>query len=173
MPTTFSKITSITLSSTSSAAIFSGIPATYDDLVLKISARSNDTSISDYPFIRFNNDSSSLYSNAYFLTNGNSLSRNWNDSVSGHYPPILNGNTASTNSFGSLELYLTGYKDPYHKVSTSSGSNQSINVEAHILGVETDTYRSDTAISTISIAPFFGSHWLTNSTFWLYGIKNS
>ena len=48
MPATYTLIASNTLSSAAASVTFSAIPATYTDLVLRYSARSDGASVDDY-----------------------------------------------------------------------------------------------------------------------------
>lgn len=172
MPT-YKLITSTEITTNTGSVTLSSIPATYNDLVLKIVGRSDNASGTEYPFIRFNSDSSSVYSEAY-LIGSSSISRNGNNMVSGFYPPVLNSNNATSNSFGIIEMYINQYsktnaEKPYVAHGTQ-GTNSSI---TYFGGFSVGNYYVYTAISSITLTPFNGSNWLPGTSFWLYGIKNS
>ena len=56
MATTYTLITSQTLASSAASVTFSSIPSTYTDLVLRVSARTDNAAVSDGFYVGLNKD---------------------------------------------------------------------------------------------------------------------
>ena len=70
MANTYTLISSNTLTSSAASVTFSSIPATYTDLVLRISARSDRVSTTDRLRLTFNSDTATNYSNITLVGDG-------------------------------------------------------------------------------------------------------
>jgi len=173
MPSTFRLISANTLSSSTASVTFSSIPATYTDLVLRTSTRTDRTGIAVSDLrIQLNGSSSLVYS--WRVLNGGfgSAGANGNDSQAywqSDYSPTA---AATSNTFGSSEVYLPNYLSSTTKPSTSFGVAENMSAS--------DSYRSTyasladitAAISSITITASV-YNFVSGSSFYLYGIKNS
>jgi len=172
MPATYTLIASNTLSSTASFVTFSSIPATYTDLVFRISSR-NDTAATygDIAF-RFQNDQGAFYGSTIMRGNGSAASgvRYFSvDSVVADWSQAANNATAST--FGSTEIYIPSYLSSMNKVSSVFGAGEN-NATSAGIAATAGLYTKTTAITRIDILGGGGS-FVSGSSFFLYGIKNS
>jgi hypothetical protein len=99
MANTYTLIESQVLGSSAASVTFSSIPATYTDLVLKVSVRSNRAAGFDNIDIRFNGDSASNYSRTIISGNGEEVSSSRTSSGSNWDAAIVDGNTATSNTY--------------------------------------------------------------------------
>lgn len=172
MANTYTLISSDILTSSQASVTFSSIPATYSDLVLSISARSNVSSNQDTINLRFNGNTGSIYSNVRVFGSGSTSGSNTNANLDRMLAPYSNGNTATSNSFGSIEVYIPSYLVSQNKPLSAFGVSETDSATAY-MAITAGLFSSTTAISSMTIAPENGTSWLSGSSFYLYGIKNS
>jgi hypothetical protein len=169
MANTCTLISSNTLGSSASTVTFSSIPSTYTDLLLKISSRFDGNSNSFT--ISFNGNTSSVYRNTYYNSNGSSLET----SNSGSTELFLGGvntspSTAST--FGNIEVYIPNYQVTANKPFSSFGVNEN-NATAAKIEMNAGLFLSTDAITSIGLYGGGSYNFVSGSSFYLYGIKNS
>ena len=70
MPATYTLIASNTLSSSAASVTFSAIPATYTDLVLRWSSRTDNASVVDVVLLEFNASGGTAYSTRRIIGTG-------------------------------------------------------------------------------------------------------
>ena len=171
MANTYTLIASNTLGASAASVTFSSIPSTYTDLVLRVSARS--TSTDRVIAIEYNADASSIYSTTLLAVPNNTTptSANYSNNTFGrNYYQNESANTAST--FGSMEIYIPNYTSTTSKPTSTVGF-QETNASTTYMGVNAGLYRNTSAISTIKLTSYSAGNFDTNSSFYLYGIKNS
>ena len=166
-------INSQTLSSATASVTFSSIPATYTDLVVRMSVRSDRASTWDQIAIRFNSDTATNYSNTYLsgLGSGGANSSN-NSSYSSLVDRFVNGDTATSNTFSNGEIYIPSYTVSQNKPMSSFGVQED-NSAAARMAINADLWQNTASITSINFFPQNGSNWLSGSSFYLYGLKNS
>lgn len=168
MATTFVKIATVTVGAGGAASmVFSSIPSTYTDLVIKISARSVGTSTSAI-LLRLNGSSTQGTIRA-IEGNGASAS-SWNDtqSYAGNIP--LSTYTAST--FANNEVYIPNYAGSTNK-SSSVDSVTENNATTALADLQANLYSNTAAVTSITLAPNGGNNIAEFSTATLYGISKS
>lgn len=177
MAATYILISSQVLGSSAASVTFSSIPQTYTDLVLRASVRSDYTSASsDLAKINLNSDTT-ISNYSYTTVQGiyTSASSNRGGSGSSYDGSMLvEGGNNTANTFGSLEWYIPNY--------TLTGVKQSIDFDvietaltaagANYLKLNAHYYIGTSAITGITLTGGNGT-FATNSSFYLYGIKNS
>ena len=173
MANTYTLINSTSLSTTTASVTFSAIPATYDDLVLSVSSRNASTStIIGAATFKFNGSTGSLYSITKLIGDGRAASSSRRSSITSDefYYPGSNA-SMSSNTFGSVEIYIPSYRASQNKPFSTFGvvENNSATAGNSEIDAWANLYRDTAAISSLSISGNFAS----GSTFWLYGIKNS
>jgi hypothetical protein len=163
MANTYKLIEAKTLSSSQSSVEFTSIPQTYTDLLVKASLRGDSTY--DLCWIRFNSVSTNL--------SGKSLQGNGSSVNSFAEAPYGRSQTSSStaNTFSSIEAYITNYaSSDYKSISVDSvGENNA--AEAY-LTVGAGLWSNTSAITSIQFVPS-GGNFVSGSTFYLYGVKNS
>ena len=154
---------------------FTSIPATYDDLLLHISSRSNRSAALDYWNLRFNNDSGNNYSSAWGKEYGPSVyEASTNSSADKMFIGWVNGNTATSNTFATNFIYIPNYlSSEYKSVSSEGGTeNNATANNDYELGFIGGLWSSTSSINRITLLPAVGT-LLQYSTVTLYGIKKS
>jgi len=172
MPATYTLISSNVLTSTAASVTFSSIPATYTDLVLKISGRMSDTG-SSFPRIRFNADTATNYSATYVRGDGASATsaRDPNDTYVAY---MIENNTSNTaNTFSNQEIYIPSYAVSQNKPLSIAYARESNAASTDVnLGAVAGLWRNTAAITEISLIPI-STTYAIGSSFYLYGISNA
>lgn len=173
MANTYTLITSNTLSTTTASVTFSSIPQTYNDLVLKISARADTVDTNVNIFMRLNGDTGANYNSLQYgyYTSGNNQNENFNRTNMGDNGPWAAGANILTNMFGANEAYFSNYTAAQFQVMATQGQVEN-NSSSGWAMTTSGQYRGSAAITSILMYPYSGN-FVAGSTFWLYGIKNS
>ena len=164
MPTnTYVALDKITVSGTSTTSIsFASIPATYTDLVLVFNGYTNAQAGC---FLRFNNDTTSNYSDTRLLGSGSSAASDRDTSVTG----ILAFVSTSTNDGINEIIQIQNYSNTTTFKTALLRWNNASSYVAALVGLWRKTpeaiNRIDMTLST--------SYFVAGSTFSLYGIASS
>jgi len=170
MANTYSLIEAKTLSSDTASISFTSIPATFTDLLVFISSRTNAGITSDEARITFNNNTSS-YSWKMLYSSG-SGAFGANDASDPEIPGIqMPGNNATASTFSVNSIYIPGYASSNYK-SVSIDSTQEDNVTTAYIKMVTGLWSNTAAITSIQVFGATGS-FVPYSTFYLYGIKKN
>ena len=167
---TYTLISSVTLSSAAANIEFTSIPATYTDLLLKVSTRFTQSGSGTLVEVTFNNSGTS-YTNKRLYTNGSAA---YSDSSGTAYINVLAGSeggwTAST--FGNMEVYIPSYlvsqNKPFSSFAVSEQNSAVTNMDAIAA-----LWRNTAAITSLNIISGNAGNLVSGSSFYLYGIKNS
>ena len=175
MANTYVAIATVTVGSGGTSYIeFTSIPATYTDLLIKTSLRSNraDGTVIDTVQLRFNGNSSASYDMRRLTGTGaaaTSGSGSGDISLPLDNPP---SNSATASTFGNSEYYIPNYAGSINKsvgadaVSENNGSTAYARLTAGL-------WSNASAITSIRLTPDTGTLWVQHSTATLYGIKNT
>ncbi len=172
MPTTYTLSSSNVLTTAAARVTCSSIPATYTDLVLKVSVRSDRAAGFDNIQIRINSDAASNYSRTLLSGDGSSASSSRGSSESRWEFAVVNGDTSTSNTFGNGEYYIPNYTSTSNRPASYFGVNEDNNATAY-MRANAYLYRGSAAISDLNLSPQNGTNWLTGSSFYLYGISAS
>lgn len=166
MANTFKIIASNTISTPTSSVTFSSIPSTYTDLCIKVSARDASANVSTWYNINFNGVTTnrsriSIYGDGFGVA-----SYIASDGEIG----VIDGANATSNTFGSHDIYIANYASSNFKTITadSVAENNAQNGTQLLTAV---TWSSTSAITSITLSS--ASNFVQYSSFTLYGIKNS
>jgi hypothetical protein len=168
MPNTYTLISSNVLGSSAASVTFSSIPATFTDLVLKVSNRTNDTGVGNGFTLTYNGVSTN-YSNTSIYGDG-STSASSRSSTAGMM--WVNGSTETSNTFASVELYVPNYAGSTYKPSSNFAAMENNAAATTYIGAQARLWSNTAAITSMTLTPSVGS-WVSGSSFYLYGIKNS
>jgi hypothetical protein len=180
MPNTMTLIASATATTGTSIAAFTSIPGTYTDLRILISARDSYTAGGGNSMnIQFNGATTtynSRYVQAYASTgvdNGTETTSAWG--ITGNPMRATVNGAATASTFGNTEIYICGYSSSNYKswsidgaAEDNAGGPTSQNGVSFTAGLWSNT----SAITSISFGLEVGN-FVSPSTFYLYGIKNS
>ena len=172
---TMTLISSQTLGGTTASVTFSSIPSTYNDLKLVVSARGDMASTANIGIgVKFNGDSATNYSYTQLYGNSSVAGSPRASSQTSDISMLMDGPTATTSTFGSLEMYIPNYNStgskPWFDIDVQE--NNSITANAAYIETIAHLYRGSSGISSITLTPQSGN-FVANSNFYLYGIKNS
>jgi hypothetical protein len=169
MANTMTLISNNTVSGTSTTNVtFSSIPSTYTDLKIIVSARNNDTGFGALN-MTFNGDTGSNYSSKRLYGNGTSAASSSTATTSVNLYWI-DSNDLTANTFSNGEIYISNYLSS----SAKSGYYDFVaeaNQTLAYASINAFLWTGTSAISSISITS--GFYLTANTTFYLYGIKNS
>lgn len=153
-------ISTTTVGTATSAVNFSSIPQVYTDLVAVVKAQDSN----GYLFVRFNSDSSSLYSRTYMSGNGTSASSTRSSNDAQGYTTA--DTTSNLSNIGLLNIMN------YSNTTTNKIFIARENLPASASQVTVGLYRSTSAITTVSfLSPSATATIAVGSVFTLYGIK--
>jgi hypothetical protein len=174
MPSTYELIKGETLASSAASYTFTAIPSTYTDLLIRAAVRSDNSGVNEFFDIRINGLTTTIYSDTNLLGDGSAASSARSSNLTVAYAPRYggNGNTSTANTFSSVEVYIPSYTVSQNKPVGSFGVMEMNQVDTTI-AVGANLIRSTAAITSITALPLLGANWLTGSSFYLYGIKNS
>ena len=171
MANTFELISSYTVSSPQISYTFSSIASTYTDLILKVSARDDNSASANGSYYRiYFNGSSSSYTAIYLRGTGSAV-------ASGSFAQYA-GNSVTTaqtsNTFSNDEIYIPNY---------AGSTNKSYSVDAVVENNNTGAFATliaglwanTAAITSVKIeaANAGANYFQANTTFYLYGVKNA
>jgi len=173
MADTYTLISSVTVGAGGASSIdFTSIPATYTDLLLKVSVRQDSTNTAQAINFRLNNDSGSNYTVKMVYGSGSGAASAGTTATSIFYWYSSDA-SATASTFNNAEIYMPNYTSSNQKslsfdsVSENNGTLAYANLTA---GLWTGT----SAINRITLTPYTGAtNFVQYSTAYLYGIKNS
>ena len=146
---------------------FTGIPATYTDLVLKTSLRSNRSLEFDSTTIQFNTTSSSNYTQRMVYGDGAAAASLTSAAITFFY---ATGSTATSNTFGNGEIYIPNYAGSSYK-SVSMDSVSENNATTALAALNAGLWSDTSAITSIRLTVGGGTLLTQYSSASLYGIK--
>ena len=172
MATTYTLISSNTLSSSAASVTFSSIPATYTDLVLKVSVRGDAAVVSNNLYCRFNGDTGANYSYTQLYGNG-ATAASANGSPTN--PSIYQGNvgaSATASTFSNVEIYIPSYTATQKKPFSADSAHET-NATTAYRSANALLWQTTSAITSIDITIAGGSSFVSGSSFYLYGISKN
>lgn len=176
MANTFKKIQTVSLdSANASSMVFTNIPSTYDDLFIKLSARTDRTGYTtDLVTVTLTGGTNTSYGTR-FEGDGSSATYSLSGAL---YMPICSTSSSTTGIFGSGNANFTNYaksSPTFHKCFSAYGVNEhgatgaqtgwQVMYSAIIIG--------SAPITQISLTPNSGTNFIRYSSATLYGITRS
>ena len=150
-----------------SSVTFSSIPATYTDLVIKISARTTNGYFRDSVDVKFNGGTSAGTLKD-ILAQGSTVA---SQSTSSIQVQIEGDSGTTTNTFGNAEIYIPNYTSSNYKSLSADAVTENNSASSNALDLSASLWSNTAAITSISFAG--GGNFMQYSTFYLYGINNS
>jgi hypothetical protein len=165
MGTTYKLIQAQTVPSALSTITFSSIPQTYTDLNLLVSARTARSNHLDDLIVRLNGSSTGYTGKIIYTDSGSSMgSLNYSE------VGFVTANNATSNTFGNMSIYIPNYTSSNLKSHFSDNVTEN-NATSVGMALAARLWSDTAAISSITISA--NANFMTNSTFYLYGIQNS
>jgi len=172
MATTYELIAKTVLGSNTNLVTFSTIPQTFDDLLVKLSARSTRTGTA-ISYMRMSFNSVTMTGHDYRQLSGNGTATSsaayTDDAALIPNPPA--GYTSNT--FSNVEVYIPNYAGSTYKSSSVSAVTENNDTLANIFCVA-GLWRSTSAITEINFWDNYplGRQITAGSSIYLYGIKH-
>lgn len=174
MANTYTLIASNTVGSGGTSAItFSSIPATYTDLLVKVTARGTDTGTNGWNQggITFNS-SAANYSSTIIVGRGDLAAVSFTGGTSEiGYAFYISNSVTTANTFATADIYIPNYAGSNYK-SVSSDFVEENSAARAIMGFNAGLWSDTSAITSLTLTPSTGT-LVQYSTAYLYGIKNS
>jgi hypothetical protein len=169
--TTMRLIAKQTLGSDTASVTFSDIPSTYTDLYLVYSARSAISDTYDDLKIRFNGSTTGYSCRILYGYNTTPASASFAEILG----MMVSGNTATSNTFGSGEIYIPNYASTTVNKSVSLTSCSENNSSTMVfLYAAAGLWSNTAAITSLTIDDYSGgSNIKSGSSFFLYGITKA
>ena len=172
MANTFFKIATVAVASGGASTInFTSIPSNYTDLCVKYSARSTFALVASDVLITINGTSSGYTGKLFYSTGTARGSSSQPSGTRFSWGGFIPGANATSNTFGSNELYIPNYASSTNKSMSVDGASENNAAEAYIEMVA-NLWSNTAAITSITLTPAYGN-FAQYSTATLYGIKNS
>ena len=170
MANTYMPIATVTVGAGGAADItFSSIPATYTDLVLLLSIRTNRAgAVGDNLSLSYNGSTSSQ-SDIRLFADGSSPASFTDTAL---YAGIATAADATASTFGNTVVYIPNYASSNNKSSSSDGVAEN-NATQTSMNLGAELWSNSSAITSIKISSRFSATLQQHSTATLYGIKNS
>jgi hypothetical protein len=157
-------IESKTLGTAQASIEFTSIPQDGTDLVVLVSPRSLRASVFDDLLIEFNSSTSNL-SSRWLQGTGSSAG---SDSSASAIEMIINADTATSNTFGSVQIYIPNYTSSAAK-SVSAESLGETNATTIYMRLVAGLWNNTAAITSLKVYPR-NANFATNTVASLYKI---
>ena len=175
MANTYTALATVTVGSGGTSYIeFTSIPATYTDLLVKTSLRSNraDGTVIDTVGLRFNGNSSASYNMIRLTGTGAAASSGSGSGDTSLFLDNPSSNSATASTFGNSEYYIPNYAGSNNKSVSADAVSENNGTTAYAR-LTAGLWSNTSAITSIRLTPDTGTLWVQYSTATLYGIKSS
>jgi len=162
------KIASTTVETPQANIEFTSIPSGYTDLILKISIRTSKATVWDEMDLTFNGTSTGYY-DRHLAGDGSAASSSSNSNAAFFRLVMVNGNTATTNSYGNGDIYIPNYTSSNYKSFSAElvSENNATNAYQYLYG---GVLQNTAAITSIKLTSHNSASILAGSTATLYGV---
>jgi hypothetical protein len=172
MANTYTFIASSTVTTAVPTVTFNSIPQTYTDLLIKASARNTDTGGGSME-TKFNNDTTALNYLAVRVLAAGSGNPTGNTYAGSAGAAFISSNDYTAGVFSATEIYIANYTSSTTYKVTSNDSASENNATASFISMSAGLYKINSAITSIQLGQGGSFDFVTGSTFYLYGIKNT
>jgi hypothetical protein len=172
---TYTLISSNVLTGTAASVTFSSIPATFTDLVVRVSARGTATANTVGFIYQMNSDTGANYSYTNVQATGStaSSSNNVTEGYSnGIFAGYITGASATADTFGSAEVYIPSYTVSQKKAAGSFIVTERNATTGQYITANAGLWNNTAAITQIDLLLLSGS-FVSGSSFYLDGISNA
>jgi hypothetical protein len=153
-----------------STVTFSSIPSTYQHLQIRGIGRAANSTTDENFILQFNSDTGANYSLHNVYGTGSAVGANASTNFTASYFSRVSGNNSGASIFGVAVADILDYSDTnkYKTVRSLSGHDQ--NGSGYVT-LMSGSWRSTSAVTTITIKNESGSNISQYSQYALYGIK--
>ena len=171
MANTYVAIATVTVGSGGAANIeFTSIPATYTDIVIVYSLRSDRASqVNSSGRVSFNGNTSN-YSYKDIIGNGSTVGSNSDTNGALIYIPA---STATSSTFGNAAVYIPNYAGSNNKSYSVDFVAETNATSISGQGLSAGLWSNSSGITSVKVTEANGANFVQYSTATLFGIKNS
>ena len=168
MANTYTLIDKSILTGNQTSITFSSIPSTYTDLQIVASVRTDRSGETDDDVVIKPNNSASNATSRLLLNDGSSAQSYTGTQIY----MIAKGATALANTFSNCSVYVPNYAGSTNK-SFSADLTAENNTTGTNMQLVAQLWSDTSAITSLVFVPGNGTNFVSGSSFYLYGIKNS
>jgi len=175
MATTYTLISSVTVGSGGAANIeFTSIPATYTDLVLLLSLRSNRSANQSAVALQFNNSTTS-YQYRRLYASGTTVGSDTDNTGTSTLLGEMNAASNTANTFSNKFVYIPNYAGSNNKSISTDNAIETNSATTNRVSFTANLWSNSSAITSIKLFDQDdGSALIVQySTAYLYGISNA
>jgi len=168
-------LATVSLTSTASSIVFSGIPVNYTHLQLRITARMNRADSADGLTVRLNSDTNSNYASHTVRGDGSSSGVEASSSSSYIYmTPDMAADSASANIYGVAIIDILDYTSTTKTKTFRCLAGNDRNGSGAV-GLNSGLWLKSPieTVTNITLGGRYGSGFISGSHFALYGIKSA
>jgi hypothetical protein len=170
MANTYKLIASVSVGSGGISALsFYDIPATYTDLLMRVSARTNQASVFSTGVFFLNTDTTAGSFRNLAGDGGSAFSSSGSGYIDGTYFP---GASATSSTFGNVDFYIPNYASTTTAKSISVDGVTENNATTAYINARAILWNNTAAVVNLSINGGSGN-FVQHSTAYLYGISKS
>ena len=172
MATTYTLIDKAILTGSQATVSFTGLgsySSTFTDLLVKVSARSDSSTTGIN--IGFNSNTSSYTEKRLYGTGSGSPASDSGGSSAYISNTMINDSGYTANTFGNGEIYIPNFSSSNHKSISVDGVSEN-NATTALMMFTAGLWSNTAAITSIQLTSNVGN-FVSGSSFYLYGIKNS
>jgi len=176
MANTYTLISSSTLSSSTASVTFSSIPATFTDLLLRTSIRTDYAgTFQDMEMIWNATETTNFYSQTWINSDGAATSNQKVRSAESKWQYAnIPGTSVTSNTFASQEIYIPNYAGTAIKPASVFTVTENDTVTSGFYQIRVNALLGNFTSAVTSIKFQLPSgNYVSGSSFFLYGIKNS
>lgn len=175
MAATYQLISNTILGSAQTTVTISSIPATYTDLLLRVSARNNASgSSNDNVYCKINNDGGANYTvgHIYGYVGSSGVNLQGGSGTTTSITIYETDTSTLANTFAQAEIYFWGYTTANSKQWIDHAVAPSNRTGTGIISWYSGRWQSGAVISSLVLTPNAGQ-FIAGSSFALYGISNT
>jgi hypothetical protein len=151
---------------------FTSIPATFTDLIVKLSIRTNRSAVEESINIEYNASGGTAYSSRRLYGTGSAAASDSGTSQAFTKFYSVNSATSTALTFGNADIYIPNYAGSTNK-SVSVDAVTENNATAATAGTLAGLWANAAAITSIKLTPGSAGTILEHSTAYLYGVSNA
>jgi hypothetical protein len=146
---------------------FQNISQNYDDLVIKLSLRTNSSNFYEDIDMTFNGESARAWRSLYYVPTSVASSNSTSFNIVAQAP----GTSATSSTFNNAEIYIPNYKSTAVKSMSSDSVLESNSSTNYALLIAANTITNGTAVNEITLFCAFNAfNFVQYSSATLYGI---
>jgi hypothetical protein len=173
MANTYTLISSYTVGAGGvSSVTFSSIPATYTDLLVRVSTRSNAGSVKSNLRVQFNSSATDFSALMVGVQNGSPFSQAEGATFANTLNYTINATSTTSNTFNNHDTYIANYAATSNKSFSTDTVMENNDGAVNQMAFFAGRWASSSALNSIYFY-ITTADFVQYSTFYIYGISNA